>query len=144
MAGPLPHAVLFVCNLNTIRSPMAQGLMVLRFAKRIWTRSCGVRPGVEIDPFAAAVMDEVGVDIARHRPKGISDLDDMNFDLVVTLTPEAHHRALELTRTIAVDVEYWPTYDPSLAQGARDQRLDEYRAVRDALDKRIAARFVED
>jgi protein-tyrosine-phosphatase len=140
----LPQAVLFVCNLNAIRSPIAQGLMQLRFAKRIWTRSCGVRPGREVDPFAVVVMDEVGVDISKHRPEGLDDLDDFNFDLIVTLAPEAHHRALELTRTIAADVEYWPTYDPSLAQGSREQRLDEYRAVRDALDARIAERFRAD
>jgi len=135
------HAVLFVCNHNTIRSPMAEGLMARRFAKRIWTRSCGVRPGVETDPFAAAVMDELGMDISRHRPASFNDLDDFNFDLIVTLAPEAHHQALELTRTIAVEVEYWPTYDPSFAEGGREQRLAEYRAVRDALDERIAARF---
>lgn len=144
MALVLPHAVLFVCNLNTIRSPMAEGLMARRFAKRIWTRSCGVRPGEEVDGFAVAVMDELGVDISKHRPAGFSDLDDMNFDLIITLSPEAHHRALELTRTIAADVEYWPTYDPSAAQGSREQRLGEYRAVRDALDARIAQRFAED
>jgi protein-tyrosine-phosphatase len=140
----LPQAVLFVCNLNAIRSPMAQGLMQRRFAKRIWSRSCGVRPGREVDGFAVSVMDEEGIDISGHRPLGFDALDDMNFDLIVTLAPEAHHRALELTRTVAADVEYWPTYDPSLAQGSRDQRLAEYRAVRDALDARIAARFRED
>jgi protein-tyrosine-phosphatase len=144
VSGSLAHAVLFVCNLNTIRSPMAQGLMERRFAKRIWTRSCGVRPGETVDPFAVTAMDELGVDISRHRPEGFDDLDDMNFDLIITLTPEAHHRALDLTRTIAADVEYWPTYDPSLAQGSREQRLGEYRAVRDALDARIAARFTAD
>jgi protein-tyrosine-phosphatase len=140
----LPQAVLFVCNLNAIRSPMAAGLMQVRFARRIWTRSCGVRPAAAVDPFAVAVMDEVGVDISRHRPQGFADLDDFNFDLIITLAPEAHHRALELTRTIAADVEYWPTYDPSLAQGAREQRLDEYRSVRDAIDARIAVRFRDD
>ena len=88
-----------------------------------------------------SVMDEIGVDLSRHRPKSFEELDDFNFDVIVTLTPEAHHRALELTRTVAADVEYWPTYDPSLTQGSRDQRLEEYRAVRDAIDARIARRF---
>jgi protein-tyrosine-phosphatase len=123
---------------------MALGLMQMRFAKRIWVRSCGVRPGREVDPFAVSVMDEIGVDISKHRPEGLDDLDDYNFDLIITLAPEAHHRALELTRTIACEVEYWPTYDPSLAQGSREQRLAEYRAVRDALDARIVERFRED
>jgi protein-tyrosine-phosphatase len=86
-------------------------------------------------------MDELGADLTRHRAKTFADLDDSNFDLIVTLTPEAHHRALEFTRTLAADVEYWPTFDPSLAQGSRAQRLDEFRAVRDALSARVLARF---
>lgn len=138
----LPQSVLFVCNLNMIRSPMAQGLMLRRFAKVVWVDSCGVRPGRERDPFMVSVMDELGVDMSKHRPKGFADLDDTNFDLIVTLSPEAHHRALEFTRSMAVDVEYWPTLDPSEATGSRDQRLDEYRAVRTMLDQRIEKRFV--
>ena len=138
----LPQAVLFACNFNTIRSPMALGLMQLRFAKRIWVDSCGARLGDrEPDPFMLAVMDELGADLTRHRAKTFDELEDLNFDLIITLTPEAHHRALDLTRTIAADVEYWPTYDPSLAQGTREQRLEEYRMVRDAIDARIAERF---
>ena len=137
----LPQAILFACNHNAIRSPMAEALMRLRFGKLVWVDSCGLRKGAEVDPFAVAVMEELGVDLRKHRPKAFADLDDASFDMIVTLTPEAHHRALEFTRTMAVDVEYWPTMDPSIIQGAREQRLDEYRAVRDSLDKRIAMRF---
>lgn len=137
----LPQAVLFVCNFNAIRSPMAQGLMQRRFAKRVWVESCGVRAGGERDPFMAAVMDEVGVDLTKHRPRTFADLDDTNFDLIITLSPEAHHRALEFTRTLASEVEYWPTLDPTGEGGSRDQRLELYRAVRSALDTRIEARF---
>lgn len=138
---PLPQAVLFACNHNTIRSPMAAALFSLRFGKRVWVDSCGVRKGLEPDPFVAAVMDELGVDMSRHRAKTFADLDDASFDLIITLTPEAHHRALEFTRTMAVDVEYWPTMDPTIVQGSREQQLEEYRAVRDALAQRIAQRF---
>lgn len=138
---PLPQAVLFACSHNVIRSVMAEAIMRLRFGKQVWVDSCGVRKGAEVDPFTVAVLDELGADVKKHRPKAFADLDDASFDLIITLTPEAHHRALEFTRTMAVDVEYWPTMDPSLAQGSREQRLEEYRAVRDALDKRIAARF---
>jgi len=137
----LPQAILFACNFNAVRSVMAEHLMRLRFGKLVWVDSCGVRRAEAPDAFVAAAMDEFGVDIARRRPKAFADLDDASFDMIVSLTPEAHHRALEFTRTMAVEVEYWPTMDPTLAQGSREQRLDEYRAVRDALDRRIAARF---
>jgi protein-tyrosine-phosphatase len=102
-----------------------------------------VRRG-EVDPFAVAVMDEIGLDIAKHHPMTFEELEDwegLNFDLIVTLTPEAHHKALELTRKIAADVEYWPTADPTVQDGNREQRLDAYRAVRDNLMRRIKGRF---
>ena len=105
--------------------------------------SAGVRKG-ELDPFAVAVLEEIGIDIAKHRPMTFEELDDwegLNFDLIVTLSPEAHHKALELTRTLAADVEYWPTADPTAAEGSREQRLDAYREVRDQLVARIKERF---
>jgi protein-tyrosine-phosphatase len=108
----LPHAVLFACNLNAIRSPMAAAILRHLAGKRIYVRSAGVRPG-EVDPFAIMAMDEIGIDIAKHQPRAIEELADTSFDLIISLAPEAHHKALELTRTMAVDVEYWPTMDPS-------------------------------
>ncbi len=146
MAAPLvaqPQAVLFVCGLNAVRSPMAAALFKHLFGHIAYVGSAGVRKG-ELDPFAVAVMDEIGLDIARHRPmtfEELEDLEGLNFDLIVTMSPEAHHRALELTRTIAADVEYWPTPDPTDAQGNREQRLDAYRAVRDMIAARIKERF---
>jgi protein-tyrosine-phosphatase len=136
----LPPAVLFACNLNSIRSPMAAALLRYLAGRRTYARSAGVRVG-ERDPFAIAVMDEIGIDMSKHQPRTIEDLEDTTFDLIVTLAPEAHHKALELTRTMAVDVEYWPTLDPSAATGNREQILDAYRAVRDALFRRIKERF---
>jgi protein-tyrosine-phosphatase len=136
-----PQAVLFACSYNAVRSAMAEGLMRLRFGRSIWVDSCGARPAAVVDPFAVAVMDELGVDLSRHRPKTFDDLEDFAFDLVVSLSPEAHHRALELTRTLAVEAEYWPTFDPTADDGPREMRLDAYRSVRDALDRRIAQRF---
>lgn len=108
----------------------------------MYVESAGVRAG-EPDPFVAAVMDEVGIDVSHHDPRTLSDLGDTNFDLIVTLSPEAHHQALEMTRTMAVDVEYWPTFDASLmmGQGSRDQTLASYRAVRDRLFNRLKERF---
>ena len=141
--GPEPRRVLFACTRNTIRSPMAAALMQLRFGPMVEVESVGVRPGEEgPDPMAVAVMDEAGVDISRHRPRGFEALDeDARFDLVISLSPEAHHHALALVPERAEAVEYWPTFDPSLAEGSREQRLMEYREVRKALESRIAKRF---
>ena len=138
-----PQAVLFACGLNSVRSPIAAGLFAQMFGRTIYVGSAGVRKG-ELDPFAVAVMEEIGVDISRHKPITFEELDDLeglNFDLIVTLAPEAHHRALELTRTSAVDVEYWPTVDPTDVEGSREQRLDAYRGVRDQLLNKIRERF---
>ena len=138
-----PSAVLFACGLNAIRSPMAAAMLRQMLGSSIYVGSAGVRKG-EPDPFAIAVMAEIGLDISRHKPVTFEELDDLeglNFDLIVTLAPEAHHRALEITRTNAVDVEYWPTPDPSVAEGSREQRLEAYRAVRDQLLAHIRERF---
>jgi protein-tyrosine-phosphatase len=146
----LPGAVLFSCNLNRVRSPMAEGLMKLHFGDAVYVDSCGLHTGTRRDtmppgpdPFAVAVMDELGIDLTRHRPKNFDDLEDASFDVVISLSPEAHHRAGELARRRAIDVEYWPTLDPTLVTGQREQMLGAYRDVRDALEKRLRARFGE-
>jgi protein-tyrosine-phosphatase len=136
----LPSSVLFACSLNAIRSPMAEGLLKHLHRTRIYVDSCGVRQG-ELNPFTVAVMAEIGVDVSRHRPKTFDRLEDTSYDLVITLSPEAHHQALELTRTMACDVEYWPTFDPTVMEGSRDSVLAAFRAVRDALRLRIESRF---
>lgn len=119
---------------------MAESLARLQFGRAVYVASAGVRPG-ERNPFTTAVMDELGVDLSRHRPQTFEDLDDTSFDLIVTLSPEAHHRALEFTRTLAVDVVYWPTMDATATEGSRDTMLDAYRAVRDGLRRRIRTTF---
>ncbi len=123
---------------------MAAALLQQMVPNGMYVRSAGVRKG-ELDPFAVSVvMDEIGEDISKHKPMTFEELDDwegLNFDLIVTLSPEAHHKALELTRTNAADVEYWPTPDPVDLGDTREQRLDAYRAVFDALKKRIRQRF---
>jgi len=139
----IPQAVLFACGFNSVRSPMAESLLKQMIPQGLYVRSAGVRKG-ELDPFAVAVMAELGQDISGHKPMTFEELDDwegLNFDLIVTLSPEAHHKALELTRTVAADVEYWPTPDPSDTSGNREQKLDAYRELRDLLMKRIRERF---
>jgi protein-tyrosine-phosphatase len=133
-------AVLFMCAHNAVRSPMAAGIARHFFGRSLYIESCGVRPE-ELDPFAVAAMNELGIVIAEHRPQSLDELIDTSFDLIITLSPEAHHQALELTRTQALEVEYWPTYDPTAAEGPREQRLAAYREVRDQLLERILARF---
>ena len=138
-----PQAVLFACGLNSVRSPMAESLLQHMFPKALYVKSAGVRKG-ELDPFAVAVMAELGQDISGHKPTTFEELDDwegLNFDLIITLSPEAHHKALELTRTLAADVEYWPTHDPTGAEGNREQKLEAYREVCDTLSMRIRKRF---
>jgi len=138
-----PQAVLFACGLNSVRSPMAASLLQQMFPKALYVRSAGARKG-ELDPFAVAVMAELGQDISRHRPMTFEELDDwegLNFDLIITLSPEAHHKALDLTRTHAMEVEYWPTQDPTDAEGNREQKLQAYREVCDGLSLRIRKRF---
>ena len=127
--------------MNAIRSPMAAGLMKRRFGTRIFIESCGLRKADQIDPMAMLVMQELDVDLIKHRPKTFDELDDDSFDLIISLAPQAHHRAMEFTRHLDVDVEYWPTLDPSVIEGSRDVRLDTYRDVRNILDKRLIERF---
>jgi protein-tyrosine-phosphatase len=147
MRGPngeeLPGAALFACTMNAVRSPMAAAIMRHLYGRFVYVESAGARAG-ELDPMAVEVMEELGIEIGKHKPRRFEDLEDTSFDLVVTLSPEAHHKAMELTRTMAVAVEYWPTMDPTAIEGSRAQRLDAYRVVRDELMQRIEARFAVD
>jgi protein-tyrosine-phosphatase len=126
--------------MNAVRSPMAEAILRHLAGRQIYVESAGVRAG-EVDPFATAVMEEIGIDLSRHSPQAIADLYDSSFDLVISLSPEAHHQALEMTRTQAIDAEYWPTIDPTATMGSREQILTAYRDVRDTLFRRIKSRF---
>ncbi len=139
----LPDAVLFACSRNSVRSPMAEGLLKHLLGHRIYVDSVGVRPH-EIDPFVIEVMDELGIDLSNHRGKDFEGLEDTSYDLIVSLSPEAQHQAVELTRTMACEVEFWNTLDPTIIEGNRETRLQAYREVRDTLKKRIEARFTLD
>ena len=135
-----PSNVLFACTLNAVRSPMAAALMRHLAGARIYVDSAGVRAGA-LDPLAVEAMEEIGLKIGQHQPRCFEDLEDGSFDLVITLSPEAQHKAVELTRTAATEVEYWPTIDPTAVEGSREQRLAAYRAVRDQLAERLKQRF---
>lgn len=133
------QSVLFVCAYNAVRSPMAEHIARHYFGKSVYVQSAGVHRGDRSD-FMVGALDEIGIDASKHKPRTLDELEEwegLNFDLIVSLSPDAHHAALELTRTIAAEVEYWPTVDPTLVQGSRAQQLEAYRDLRDGLSDRI-------
>jgi protein-tyrosine-phosphatase len=146
-----PGAVLFTCNFNRVRSPMAEALFKLMLGRDVFVDSCGLGhartdedesgDAVQADPFVGVVMAEVGYELVHHRVKTFDELEDSSFDLVISLTLESQQRASELARRRAADIEYWPTPDPTLVDGSREVRLAAYRQVRDQLARRIAERF---
>lgn len=140
MSDRLPGSVLFCCTMNSVRSPMAEGILKALYPKQVFVDSAGVRKQ-PVDPLAVEVMDEIGLDISKHRSKTFDDLEDSSFDLIISLSPEAQHTAVDMTRTMACDVEFWNTFDPTIVEGTREQRLQAYREVRDFLMKKIRARF---
>ncbi|MEI8698897.1 MULTISPECIES: arsenate-mycothiol transferase ArsC [unclassified Mesorhizobium] len=137
----LPRSILFVCGMNAVRSPMAEMLARQMLPATTFVASAGVRGG-ERDPFVDAVLAEDGLSLGGRHPRTLDDLEDDYFDLIVTLSPEAHHTALELTRSLAVDVEYWPMPDPTGVGGTREQIMAAYREVRERLKARIGGRFL--
>ncbi|MBM3518708.1 MAG: arsenate reductase ArsC [Alphaproteobacteria bacterium] len=132
----LPGSVLFSCTFNAARSPMAEAIMKHLYGHRVYVDSAGVRPG-ELIGFAVAVMDEIGIDMARHKPKTFDQIEDTSFDLVITLSPEAQHKAVDLTRTMHCEVLFWHTFDATAVHGNREAILDAFRTVRDTLWQRI-------
>jgi protein-tyrosine-phosphatase len=135
-----PSAVLFACSMNAVRSPIAESVMKHFHGRTVYVDSVGARKG-ELDPFAIEVMDEIGIDISKHKPKTFDELEDTSYDLIITLSPEAQHHAVEMTRTMAADVIFWNTLDPSFIEGNRESRLMIYRQIRDQIVERIKQRF---
>ena len=139
--GDLPAAVLFACSLNQVRSAMAESILKHLHGHRIYVDSVGVRAGTDVDGFAVAALDEIGIDLSRHKTKTFDDLEDTSYDLVISLSPEAQHKAVEMTRSMACEVEFWPIFDATAVEGSREARLAAYRLVRDDLLARIKKRF---
>ena len=136
----IPASLLFACSENSVRSPMAEALAKRLYGQASYIDSVGVRASM-VDGMAAAALDELGIDVHRHHAKTFDDVDPSSFDVIVTLSPEAHHQALEFTRGTAAEVEYWPVMDPSVVEGSRDMRLSAYRSARDQILARLKARF---
>ncbi len=142
----LPGAVLFCCDHNAVRSPMAEALMKAHVGHDVYVQSAGVRDDLEIDGFAVAVMREIGLDLQRHRVRTIDEMlewgDDLeSYDLIVALSPASQRKALDLTRLAALEVEYWPVLDPTGLGETREQKLAAYRQTRDQIAERIRRRF---
>lgn len=141
-ASPKVRSVLFICDRNALRSPMAEAIAKRMFGAEVYVDSVGIHEHQGgIDPFVVEALAEIGVDARAHRTKRLADLMDTSFDLIVSLSPEAHHQAIELTRTSAAVVEYWNLFDPSLIEGSRESRLAGYRELREALGERIRRRL---
>jgi protein-tyrosine-phosphatase len=136
----LPTSLLFACSENSVRSPMAEALAKRLYGQALYVESVGVRAR-EVDGFVIAALDELGIDVHRHHAQTFEDIDPASFELIVTLSPEAHHRALEFTRGTAAEVEYWPMSDPGAVEGTREVQLEAYRQARDQILARLKARF---
>jgi len=139
----LPATVLFCCNLNEVRSPMAEGIMKRFHGTRVFVDSAGILEGAR-DPFMIEVMREIGVDMSRHKPKRLRDLDTDSFQLVIALSPQAREAAAELTRYTHCELRSWDIPDPTLIEGSRAVRLAAYRQVRDLLQQKILDLFPQE
>jgi protein-tyrosine-phosphatase len=140
VSNGLPSSLLFACSENSVRSPMAEALAKRLYGQAVYVESVGVRAR-DVDGFVVSALDELGIDVHRHHAQTFEDVDPASFELIVTLSPEAHHRALEFTRGTAAEVEYWPLPDPSAVEGTRETQLDAYRQARDLIMTRLKARF---
>ena len=146
MDTQLPHSVLFCCDHNAVRSPMAEGMMKKFYGQKVYVQSAGVRGDLEIDGFTIAVCREWGIELERHRTRSFDEMQDWGddlsgFDLIVALSPASQRRVLDLTRFYHLEVEYWPVLDPTGLGGTRADRLASYRQTRDQIRDRMIARF---
>ncbi len=141
-----PQAVLFCCDHNAVRSPMAEAMMKKFYGQRAYVQSAGVRNDMEIDGFSIAVCAELGIELARHRARSFEEMqnlgDDLGqFDLIIALSSASQHAALDLTKSYHLEVEYWPIIDPTALGEGRDAKLSAYRQARDQIKTRMLARF---
>ncbi|MEM6409129.1 MAG: low molecular weight phosphatase family protein [Pseudomonadota bacterium] len=146
MPEELPQSVLFCCDHNAVRSPMAEGMMKKFYGTDVYVQSAGVKNDLDIDGFSVAVCGELGVELTRHRTRSFEEMqewgDDLSgFDLIIALSPASQRQALELTRFFHLEVEYWPILDPTGLGEGREEKLNSYRQARDQIMDRILKRF---
>jgi len=146
VAETFPHSVLFCCDHNAVRSPMAEGLMKKFYGQRAYVQSAGVKNDMEVDGFSIAVCQELGIELSRHRARSFEEMqewgDDLSgFDLIIALSPASQRMALELTRYFHIDVEYWPILDPTGLGEGREAKLSAYRQSLNQIRDRMLTRF---
>ncbi len=146
MSKDIPQSVLFCCDHNAVRSPMAEGMMKKFYGTSIYVQSAGVKNDLDIDGFSIAVCGEIDVELTRHRTRSFEEMqewgDDLSgFDLIVALSPASQRQALELTRYYHLDVEYWPILDPTGLGEGREEKMNSYRQAREQIKSRILQRF---
>lgn len=146
MSDPLPQSILFCCDHNAVRSPMAEGLMKKFYGTQTYVQSAGVIADMDIDGFSIAVCDEMGVELSRHKSRSFEEMDRLgdelsSFDLVVALSPTSQKKAVELTKYYSLAVEYWPIVDPTAIGDRRDEKLQSYRQARDQIIERLTQKF---
>ena len=137
----LPSSVLFACTMNSVRSVMAEGIMKKLCGEKIYIDSVGKQAG-DKNGYMIQVMAEIGIDLSNHRSKTFISLDDTSFDMIISLSPEAQHAAVELTRWMSCELIYWPTFDPDAIRGRRETRLEGFRKIRDDLIDKIETKFL--
>ena len=146
MSNSLPQSILFCCDHNAVRSPMAEGIMKKMYGTGTYAQSVGVINDLEIDGFSIAVCEEIGVELSRHRSRSFDEMerwgDDLSsFDLIVALSPASQRRALELTRLFHLTVEYWPILDPTGIGETREMKLISYRQTRDQIENKLREKW---
>ena len=146
MTLDLPQSVLFCCDHNAVRSPMAEGFMKKFYGTGTYVQSVGVMNDLEIDGFAIAVCEELGIELSRHRSRSFDEMqewgDDLSsFDLIIALSPASQRRALDLTRLFHLTVEYWPIMDPTGLGETREAKLVSYRQTRDQIVDQLLRRW---
>ena len=146
MTLDLPQSVLFCCDHNAVRSPMAEGIMKKFYGTGTYVQSVGVMNDLEIDGFAIAVCEELGIELSRHRSRSFDEMqewgDDLSsFDLIIALSPASQRRALDLTRLFHLTVEYWPIMDPTGLGETREAKLASYRQTRDEIVDQLLRRW---
>ncbi|WP_437435904.1 low molecular weight phosphatase family protein [Maritimibacter alkaliphilus] len=138
--------MLFCCDHNAVRSPMAEGMMKKYYGDHVYVQSAGVKSGLDVDGFSVAVCEEIGVPLSNHRSRSFDEMqewgDDLSsYDLIIALSPASQRKVLDLTRFHHLDVEYWPVMDPTGLGTMRDEKLVAYRQARDQIRDRMISRF---